>query len=394
MVVQDLTTQYIAEFSQWISQYESWFVQALIALLVVISVHICTRLVLRRLGGRMQHNRRIWGESLLHAIRLPLQIIIWIIGLMWMADIAHLETNAVIFRKITRLHELLIMATLSWTVIRFISRWESLFLSLGPMNVPSRVDPTLAMAISKLIRVVVFIATGLMILQTLGYSLSGLLAFGGVGGVAVGFASKDLLANFFGGVMISMDRPFRVGDWVSAPEKQIEGTVEYIGWRLTRIRTFDKRPLYVPNSLFANISVVNPSRMLNRRIKQVIGLRYCDSEIMPNILADMRSFLASHPEIDDNQLCMVNFVSFGESTLNIQVYCFTRTCDWAKYLLAQEDVLLNIVRIVHEHGGDIAFPTTTLELPGSAVSGMGSAEEMGHDSPKQSIVAKILARSH
>ena len=103
-------------------------------------------------------------------------------------------------------------------------------------------------------------------MQALGYSISGVLAFGGIGGIAVGFAAKDLLANFFGGLMIYLDRPFSVGDWIRSPDKNIEGTVEEIGWRLTRIRTFDKRPLYVPNSTFTQISVENPSRMLNRRI--------------------------------------------------------------------------------------------------------------------------------
>ena len=116
-------------------------------------------------------------------------------------------------------------------------------------------------AMAKLLRLSVIITAGLVVLQTLGFSISGVLAFGGVGGIAVGFAARDLLANFFGGLMIYLDRPFSVGDWVRSPDRNIEGTVERIGWRLTVIRTFDKRPLYVPNSVFANIAVENPSRM-------------------------------------------------------------------------------------------------------------------------------------
>ena len=158
------------------------------------------------------------------------------------------------------------------------------------------------------------IITALLIaMQLLGYSVSGLLAFGGIGGIAVGFAAKDLLANFFGGLMIYLDRPFSVGDWIRSPDKEIEGTVEDVGWRLTRIRTFDKRPLYIPNSVFASISVENPSRMTNRRIYETVGIRYCDMDSMNNIVQQVTQMLKDHDAIDNNQTmideCHVYFQS-------------------------------------------------------------------------------------
>ena len=134
----------------------------------------------------------------------------------------------------------------------------------------------------------------LTVMQLFDYSVSGLLAFGGIGGIAVGFAAKDLLANFFGGLMIYLDRPFSVGDWIRSPDKEIEGTVEDIGWRLTRIRTFDKRPLYIPNSIFASISVENPSRMSNRRIYEKIGIRYDDMSKMNTIVTEVKLMLQKH----------------------------------------------------------------------------------------------------
>ena len=82
-----------------------------------------------------------------------------------------------------------------------------------------------------------------------------------MGGIAVGFAARDLLANFLGGLSIFMDRPFAVGDWIRSPDREIEGTVEDVGWRVTRIRTFDQRPLYVPNSVFSTVALENPSRL-------------------------------------------------------------------------------------------------------------------------------------
>ena len=92
-------------------------------------------------------------------------------------------------------------------------------------------------------------------------------------------------------MVIYLDRPFKVGEWVRSPDKEIEGTVEEIGWRMTRIRTFDQRPLYVPNATFVSISVENPSRMRNRRIKETIGIRYDDADKMREIITDVVAML-------------------------------------------------------------------------------------------------------
>ncbi|NKN80826.1 mechanosensitive ion channel family protein, partial [Weissella cibaria] len=133
------------------------------------------------------------------------------------------------------------------------------------------------------------------------------------------------------GLMIYLDRPFAVGDWIRSPDKEIEGTVEYIGWRQTRIRTFDKRPLYVPNATFANISVENPSRMTHRRIYETIGLRYDDAAKVKPVVEAVREMLRNHPDIDSSQTLIVNFNAFGPSSLDFFVYCFTHTTNWIEY---------------------------------------------------------------
>jgi MscS family membrane protein len=218
-------------------------------------------------------------------------------------------------------------------------------------------------AIAKLLRLSVLITAALVALQTLGFSVSGVLAFGGIGGIAVGFAARDLLANFFGGLMIYMDRPFAVGDWVRSPDRNIEGTVEEIGWRLTRIRTFDSRPLYVPNSVFTNIAVENPSRMQNRRIYETIGVRYDDATKVGAIVKDVTEMLNSHPEIQTDRTLMVNFTTCSASSLDFFIYCFTRTAVWAEFHRVKQDVLLKILEIVDKHGAEVAFPTSTIHVP-------------------------------
>ena len=217
-------------------------------------------------------------------------------------------------------------------------------------------------AVARLSRIALWVIAGIMILQSLGVSVSGLLAFGGVGGIAVGFAARDLLANFLGGLSIFLDRPFAVGDWIRSPDREIEGTVEDVGWRVTRIRTFDQRPLYVPNSVFSTVALENPSRMLNRRIYETIGIRYDDAGAMEQVVAEVKEMLLAHDDIDKGKTLMVNFVAFGASSLDFFVYCFTRTTDWATYHGVKQDVLIKILKIIEGHGAEVAFPTRTVLL--------------------------------
>ena len=187
-------------------------------------------------------------------------------------------------------------------------------------------------------------------------------------------------------MIVHLDRPFRVGDWIRSPDRQIEGTVEEIGWRMTTIRTFDKRPLYVPNSVFTTVAVENPSRMFNRRIYETIGVRYADVDAMTRIVEDIRSMLESHSEIDQNQTLIVNFVSFSESSLDIMVYTFTKTTDWVDFHGIKQNVLLEIGRIIESHGASIAFPTRTLQLddPEALAEHMAAATSRVRTKPDES----------
>ena len=162
--------------------------------------------------------------------------------------------------------------------------------------------------------------------------------------------------------MIFLDRPFSVGDWIRSPDRDLEGTVESIGWRVTQIRTFDQRPLYVPNSVFTEVSVENPSRMNNRRIYETFGIRYDDLSQMPGIVDDVHKMLLAHEDIAQERTLMVNFVTFGDSTLDFFVYTFTKTTDWATFHKVKQDVLFKIADIVAAHGAEFAFPTQTLQL--------------------------------
>jgi MscS family membrane protein len=327
-----------------------------IVLLTVFGSYFVRRFI-GTLKTRAEKTQSQWDDTFFAALQGPARTLVWVVGLTLALERASvgLDIEAIF----APLRSALVIATLTWALIRFVDRVQRRM-----MHDPKTddLDLTTVEAIGRLIRITVLITSGLIILQTLGFSVSGVLAFGGLGGIAVGFAAKDLLSNFFGGLMIFLDRPFGVGDWIRSPDRDIEGTVESLGWRLTTIRTFDKRPLYVPNATFLSVAVENPSRMSHRRIYETIGVRYDDADQIQVVVERVKKMLEQHPDIDSSQTLMVNFNQFGPSSLDFFIYCFTNTTVWTEYHMVKEDVLLKTYDLITELGAEVAFPTQTLHL--------------------------------
>lgn len=341
---------------------ENWIIQVFVIVFITSFINWIQKRVITKLISRLKRSWTYWDHAFFIAIQKPLTFIIWIIGLTFAAEIVKNQSEAIIFGAIAPIREVGVIVIIIWFLVRFISNAETILIEKKKLK-GEEFDQTTADAIAKLLRVSVIITGALVILQTLGYSISGVLAFGGIGGIAVGFAARDLLANFFGGFMIYMDRPFDVGDWIRSPDREIEGSVEKIGWRLTTIRTFDKRPLYIPNAIFNTIAVENPARMTNRRIKETIGIRYDDVSKMTNIISDVKAMLKEHDDIDSNQTLIVNFNEFAPSSLDFFIYTFTKTTNWIEFHEVKQDVLLKIIGIIESHGAECAFPTSTLHVP-------------------------------
>jgi MscS family membrane protein len=215
----------------------------------------------------------------------------------------------------------------------------------------------------KVLRAIVIIISTIIILQSLGYPLTALLTFGGASSLIVGFAAKETISNFFGGLMVYLDRPFKVGDLIKTNSNQLEGVIEKIGWRSTRIRNLEKRPVYVPNSIWVTAPVENITRMSNRRVKEIFGIRYKDADKITVILNEIEDELRKHQEVDQKQNIIVRLHDFGASSLNIMLYFFTKTTNLKEFLTIKQEILLKIIAILRKHNADFAFPTTTVELP-------------------------------
>ena len=334
-----------------------WIIQVFAIVLATALVGFIAKRLLRKMAAKVSGTRTRWDDVVLNALARPIAWVIWLEGLDIAADVIYARTQSAIFTYSNSVRDVGILLCLTWFVLGIIRGAEE---ELTRQS--DQVDKTTAQAIGKLLRLAVIITAALVILQTLGYSISGVLAMGGVGGIAIGFAAKDLLANFFGGLIIYLDRPFAVGDWVRSPDRDIEGTVEHIGWRMTMIRNFQSQPKYVPNSVFSSVIVENPSRMSNRRIYETIGLRYSDLTSMDQIVADVVAMLKSHPEIEPEKTMIVNFNEFSDSSVDFFVYCFTKTTQWIKFHEVKQNVMLRIAEIVEANNAEIAFPTSTIHI--------------------------------
>lgn len=346
-----------------------WAVRVFAAVTLTLLVRFAAMRILKVAGRHLEKTQNRWDDALLAAAYAPLSWLILILGLIWAVEISegHFQTALFSPDNLGLIRQLAFIALITLFLVRFITLAETHFeddIRSGKASDGNRLDPTTLHAVAKLLRLSAIISGALIALPTLGIEITALLAFGGIGGIAVGFAAQDLLSNFFGGLMIYLDRPFTIGDWIRSPDRQIEGTVESIGWRLTVVRTFDKRPLYIPNSVFTTLSLENPSRMTNRRIYETIGIRYQDADKMGAIVERVKEMLKKHEDIDAGQTLIVNFNAYAESSLDFFVYTFTKTTDWIRFHEIKQDVMLRIIEIVHAAGADFAFPTRTIETAG------------------------------
>ena len=386
----------MAMVNGWIENFgllsEAWRVGIVVFALVfgTATVAYIASHIIAALERKFSQTKNLFDDALLHAARKPVVAFVWLQGVYWAAEVAHKYSEAEIFKANESVLQIGFIFVLVWGILRLIKEAEGILVS--PLKMKQPMDYTTVNAVSKLSRAVVLITAVLIAMQSMGYSISGVLAFGGVGGIAVGFAAKDLLANFFGGFIIHLDRPFKVGDWVRSPDRNIEGTVEHIGWRLTTIRTFDKRPLYVPNAAFTTIAVENPSRMSNRRIYETIGIRYADVAQMATIVDDIRAMLQQHEDIESDETLIVNFLAFNASSLDIMVYCFTKTTQWIPFHEVKQDVLLKISDIIEGYGAEVAFPTRTLHLP-EGVRLSGSQSDDSEDKRGEASSGKSAQKS-
>jgi MscS family membrane protein len=330
-------------------------------LAATVAAHLFTGIVLRRLGNVAASTSNVWDDALYESARRPLPVLIWLIGIFTALYLHYSTIESPVPEPAAQARNISLTLCVAWFLFRLIHQVAELTVSRQTAN-NLEVDLTTVHGIGKVARITVLVLAGLAIIQSLGFNISGVLAFGGISGIAIGFAAKDLLANFLGGLILHIDRPFKLGESIRSPDKAIDGQVEYIGWRQTALRAVNKDVIYVPNSLFNSIVLVNLSRRSHRRIEETIGLRYEDLRKMSAICNDAREMLVNRPDVDTSKDVIVSFSRYGESSLDMYVLAFTLSTGLADFNSTRQSVLLAIADIIERHGADFAFPTRTLHM--------------------------------
>lgn len=236
----------------------------------------------------------------------------------------------------------------------------SIFLILLTDKTDTSLDDQIVPLLRKTAKVFVCVIAFITVLQGLGISITGMVAGLGIGGLALAMAAKDTLANLFGSVTILIDRPFKVGDTISTGSTA--GTVAEIGLRSTRIETFDKTMISIPNAEMANATVENTSARPRRKVSMQIGLTYDTTpDQIRQVIAGINKLLADHPGVDpDGQ--NVRFTNFGDSTLDINFKYFTIDTGFDGFSQVKQDIGLSIMDLLEGMNVEMAFPTQTVHL--------------------------------
>lgn len=306
---------------------------------------------------RRMAQKTVWkmDDYVVDAIAPPLRAIPVVFGIFVATNYMHFEGVVdVIVQNITRS---LISIVIFWTILR----------TLGPLSHAfDRLEKALSRELiewmMKALRVAVVLVGAATVLQIWGIQIAPIIAGAGLLGVAVALGAQDLFKNLIAGILILGEKRFKVGDWIRV-DGVVEGTVEAIGFRSTVVRRFDKAPVMVPNAKLSDTAVTNFTEMTYRRIYWHIGVEYRTSIEQ---LSEIREKIAAHIAEDGDFVdakdasTFVRIDKFGASSIDILVYCFTKTTRWGEWLEVKEKLAYTIMKIVEEAGSGFAFPSTSI----------------------------------
>ena len=292
--------------------------------------------------------------NILISFEKPLRVFIVFLGI-YLASF-YLPLTSQVDASILQVFRSIIIIISSWGLYNLIA--SSILVEEISSKLNVEIDPILIPFLSKLLQFIVVALALSVVAQEWGFDVNGFIAGLGLGGLAIALAAQDTIANLFGGVVIVTEKPFSIGDWIQTPD--VEGTVEDITFRSTRVRTFANAQVTVPNSILANQAITNWTRMGRRRVTFQLGVTYSTPrEKLKRCVERIQSLLENHQEVHKD-IIFVRFDEFGASSLDIFIYFFTVTTNWADFLAVKEDINFSIMSILEDEGVSVAFPSRSL----------------------------------
>lgn len=358
----NLNEEVIGQMNSWVDMLGGGEVGRLIgALLVLVVFFIFKRVLVRGALGILRRIAQQRSESMmanvLDAFALPLQALFMLLGVYFATEVLTLpeEIDAFAVEAISIAAGFCVF----WALFRAV---EPLGVSLNRLvgRFGAGLGDDLRQFFIRGVKTLIVVIGGVIILENWGIDVSAFLGGLGLAGMAVALAAKDSVANIFGGLTIFADNLYKRGDWIETPH--FEGTVEVVGLRATKVRTFAKALVTMPNAQIVDSPVINWSRMTHRRIKMVIGLEYrTTAKQMEAIVDKLRDFLKNDEDVAQTDVAqMVHFSDFGASSINIDLYYFTKTTDWVTWRDIRNRHIIAFKRIVEEEGAAFAFPSQSL----------------------------------
>ncbi len=332
----------------WLTLFSDyiWLVKLGAFLLLILTLNVFFKQFILHFKRRAHYNEHDWQAHLDYVFLAPMHSLLWILFVAFLISLAlpHLgvEKASLNFSTVRN-------ASIIGCLACIFLRWKKTFQrSIAARQLQGKLDlDTHSIQImGKVFSFIVVFISLLIILQIFGLDVMPLIAFGGIGAAAAGFASKEVIANFFGGLMIHLTRPFTVNEMIELPGKKILGQIEEIGWYFTSVRDLQKKPIFIPNSMFSTEVMINQSRMTHRRIEELIGVRYEDAKNVPVLVEKIRQLLISYPGIDQSQPIYVNMTSFCIASIDIEIKAYTLTTELDEFLQIKQDLLLKIYDLV------------------------------------------------
>ncbi len=343
-----------------------WQYLALMGLLLlgIVVYKAITFLVARRVRSLAERFGSSWASTLVTVLSSPLAISV-MGAVLWLSyPILRLPVQATVV--INLLIRTLIIFSIVWAAYRLTDVMAEM-LAAKASETETKLDDQLVPLLRKSLKLLIVVAGVLLILQNLNINVASLLAGLGIGGLAVAFAAKDTLANFFGSIMIFLDRPFQIGDWIVVDG--VEGIVEEVGFRSTRIRTFYNSLVCIPNSRFTDRPIDNYGARRYRRIFTTLGVSYDTTpEQMQAFVEGIRAIIRANPYTRKDYY-EIHMSGFGAHALEVMVYFFFELPTWTDELRERHNVFLEIIRLANDLNVTFAFPTQTLHVESLAKPG-------------------------
>ena len=353
----NITIDEILQFELLHNSVETWLYALGIFIIVLILRYKIIKWMVDLLKVLTEKTTNTIDDKIVKVMESPLRWVIVIIGLQLSVSLFHMSSEMhLIYERIIRSFFILIT---SWLFFNLLTIFSDLFHSIA-IKVNSELGESLGKLLLTVFRAVIIVISVMAVFQEWGFNVSAFLASMGLVGMAFALAAKDTAANLFGSMVIFTDRPFKIGDWIKT--SQVEGTIEEIGMRSTKVRTFAQALVSVPNGVLANEAILNWSQMRKRRIKMTLGLTYdTSSSQMRTILDEIRTMLKENEAIHQETI-FIHFTDFQDSALGIFCYFFTKTTAWGEYMQVREEVNLTIMKIVEDNGAAFAFPSQSLYI--------------------------------